>query len=244
MNRCLAAVLSLAALMLFPGMASAKWVKFETGRDESGRIRDITYVNPDSVQRKGNLVRVTILTDFVKPHSLMTGGAKSKSWVWVKDYDCRKRLHRYAKVAHFPANMAQGTPRLDKDADPDFPKMTKWTKVDSEVDDSDLPLFKYACAAATQPNPQSSASPKPGAAPSGKYAIDKRGGGNLYTTKASIDVLAEPKAGSKKLATYESGAIMVVIGKATGTDFLYVSPCKACDSGFVNRSEFMSKTKR
>ncbi len=82
-----------------------------------------------------------------------------------------------------------------------------------------------------------------GAIAADKYKIDKRGGGNLYTTTAKMDVLAEPKAGSKKLATYESGAMMVVIGAATGTGFVYVSPCNACDKGFVPKSEFMSKVK-
>lgn len=77
-----------------------------------------------------------------------------------------------------------------------------------------------------------------------KYRIDKKNGGNLYTMTAKIDVLSEPKVGGKKLATYESSAMMVVIGEAKGTGFLYVSPCNACEKGFVPKAEFMSKVKR
>jgi hypothetical protein len=77
-----------------------------------------------------------------------------------------------------------------------------------------------------------------------KYKIDKKGGGSLYTTTARIDIFAEPKPESKKLATYDPGAIMAVIGEATGTGFLYVSPCNACDKGFVPKAEFLSKAKR
>jgi hypothetical protein len=77
-----------------------------------------------------------------------------------------------------------------------------------------------------------------------KYKIDKMNGGKLYTMTAKIDVLSEPKMGVKKLATYEPGAMMAVIVEAKGTDFLYVSPCNACDKGLVPKAEFMSKVKQ
>jgi hypothetical protein len=79
---------------------------------------------------------------------------------------------------------------------------------------------------------------------SGKFKIDRHLGGRLYTTTAAMDVLAEPKSGSKTLQRYQAGAIMAVIGEATGTDYLYVSPCNACENGFVAKSIFMSNVKR
>jgi hypothetical protein len=77
-----------------------------------------------------------------------------------------------------------------------------------------------------------------------KYKIDKKDGGKLYTTTAKMDVLVAPKAGSKIDYTYEPGAIMAVIGEATGTGYLYVNPCRACNSGYVPKTEFFSKAKR
>ena len=86
-----------------------------------------------------------------------------------------------------------------------------------------------------------SASPTPRTT---KFEIDKRGGGELYTTTEKLQVLAAPKADSKVLDEYDKGAIMVVIGEAKGTGYLYVSPCNACEKGFVSKAEFQAKTKR
>jgi hypothetical protein len=82
------------------------------------------------------------------------------------------------------------------------------------------------------------------APPTTKCKIDKREGGKLFTTTEKLEVLAAPKAGSKVLGEYDKGAMMAVIGEATGTGYLYVSPCNACESGFVSKAEFQAKTKR
>jgi hypothetical protein len=76
-----------------------------------------------------------------------------------------------------------------------------------------------------------------------KYKIDKRGGGQLFTTTDKLQVLSAPKAGSKVLQEYDKGAIMAVLGEATGTGYLYVSPCNACEKGFVLKTEFLAKAK-
>jgi hypothetical protein len=86
-----------------------------------------------------------------------------------------------------------------------------------------------------------SAPPK---AKTAKYKIDKRGAGELFTTTDKLQVFAAPKAGSKVLQEYNKGAMMAVLGEATGTGYLYVSPCNACDSGFVSKIEFQARTKR
>lgn len=77
-----------------------------------------------------------------------------------------------------------------------------------------------------------------------KYKIDKSGGGQLFTTTDTLQVLSAPKADSKVLQTYDKGAMMAVIGEATGTGYLYVSPCNACENGFVSKTEFRAKTKQ
>jgi hypothetical protein len=77
-----------------------------------------------------------------------------------------------------------------------------------------------------------------------KYKIDERASGELVTTTDKLQVLSAPKVGSKVLDEYPKGAMMVVVGEATGTGYLYVSPCNACESGFVSKTEFQAKTKR
>jgi hypothetical protein len=57
-------------------------------------------------------------------------------------------------------------------------------------------------------------------------------------------VLSAPKPGSKILQEYRKGAMMAVLGEATGTGYLYVSPCNACERGFVLKTEFQAKTQR
>ena len=77
-----------------------------------------------------------------------------------------------------------------------------------------------------------------------KYKIDKKDGGKLYTTTAKMNVLVAPKTGSKVDDSYDAGAIMAVIGEAKGTGYLYVNPCRACNSGYVLKTEFLAKAKR
>ena len=77
-----------------------------------------------------------------------------------------------------------------------------------------------------------------------KYKIDKKDGGKLYTTTAKMDILVAPKKGSKVDDSYDPGAIMSVIGEAKGTGYLYVNPCRACNSGYVLKTEFLAKAKR
>jgi hypothetical protein len=96
-----------------------------------------------------------------------------------------------------------------------------------------LAVHRAAAADAAPAMPQTS-----------KYKIDKRSGGQLFTTTDKLRVLSAPKAGSKVLQEYDKGAIMAVLGEATGTGYLYVSPCNACENGFVSKTEFQAKVRR
>lgn len=87
--------------------------------------------------------------------------------------------------------------------------------------------------------PTSSMYPSPPMPITKKYSLDRKGWGNLCTTTASIKLLVDPRKDSKALQEYPAGAIMVVIGKAKGTDYLYISPCNVCENGFALKSEFL-----
>ena len=76
-----------------------------------------------------------------------------------------------------------------------------------------------------------------------KFPVTRLKDTELVTTTGKIDVYDAPKAGSKLLKTYDAGAWMTVLGEATGTEYLYVSPCNACESGYVAKSELRAKSK-
>lgn len=74
-----------------------------------------------------------------------------------------------------------------------------------------------------------------------KFKIDRRSGRGLCTVKAPINLLAAPKAGSKVIDSFPSGGIMTYIGDVPKTDFAYIHPCNACEHGYVNKADFLSK---
>ncbi len=71
-----------------------------------------------------------------------------------------------------------------------------------------------------------------------KYKIDRSSGGQLYSLTGSIEVYSDPRKNSDIIGEYEVGAMFVVIGQAVGTEYLYVSPCNACENGFVEKAVF------
>jgi len=64
------------------------------------------------------------------------------------------------------------------------------------------------------------------------FADDAQG---LRPLVAATDVKATPTAQAESVGHYDAGVDMAVIGKAVG-GFYYVSPCNACQSGFVPAS--------
>lgn len=57
--------------------------------------------------------------------------------------------------------------------------------------------------------------------------------GGLWTLVEETAVLAEPVPGAAILERYAAGTSVVRIGDARDAPYVYVSPCNACDSGFV-----------
>jgi hypothetical protein len=53
----------------------------------------------------------------------------------------------------------------------------------------------------------------------------------LFGLMKAVDLLVEPRAGAASAGHYEAGTDVAVIG--TSGDYYYVSPCNACESGFV-----------
>lgn len=61
----------------------------------------------------------------------------------------------------------------------------------------------------------------------------------LCDTRAPVKVFAQPRRGSRVLDTYQPGAIMTYVGDVGQTPYAYVSPCNACDPGYVVKAEFL-----
>jgi hypothetical protein len=72
------------------------------------------------------------------------------------------------------------------------------------------------------------------------HAVDiPASAGQLWTLTRDVAVLAEPKRGAKVLRRYKARTEvteMVILGKARAAPYLYVSPCNACESGFVEQT--------
>jgi len=60
---------------------------------------------------------------------------------------------------------------------------------------------------------------------------------SFLATLFSLIVLAEPRRGAKIVGRYKRTETMpVILGKARGAPYYYVSPCHACESGFVEQA--------
>jgi hypothetical protein len=58
----------------------------------------------------------------------------------------------------------------------------------------------------------------------------------LYPLRVAATLLAAPAQGAAAIERYDAGTEVAVVGTAEGGDFYYVSPCNACESGFVAAS--------
>ena len=60
--------------------------------------------------------------------------------------------------------------------------------------------------------------------------------GDLRPLFATTAVLAAPSADAAEVGRYEARVDVAIIGTAETADYYYVSPCNACESGFVPTS--------
>jgi len=58
----------------------------------------------------------------------------------------------------------------------------------------------------------------------------------LHNLVGETDVLATPESGATVIGHYDASTEVAIVGTAKDADYYYVSPCNACDSGFVPTS--------
>jgi hypothetical protein len=120
-------------LMLSSGPAFAEWV--EVGGSEGKRGYTV-YVDPDTVRRNGNLVKMWILYDFKNIQTI--AGASILSSKAQTQYDCAGERSRELAFTWFSGNMGNGGVVLS-DSDEQ-----KWEPV--YPDSIGQTLWKVACA--------------------------------------------------------------------------------------------------
>jgi hypothetical protein len=119
-------------LVLSSGPAYAEWIKAATDNEKAMTI----YVDPDTVRRKGDLVKIWELLDYKTVQKTYMG----ESYLSVKvqhEYDCAEERHRPLAFLDYSGNMGHGSV-VYSDSDED-----KWTPV--APGSVGLTLWKFAC---------------------------------------------------------------------------------------------------
>jgi hypothetical protein len=58
----------------------------------------------------------------------------------------------------------------------------------------------------------------------------------LYSLAGETTLLATPEPGANVIGHYDASTEVEIIGTAEGADYYYISPCRACESGFVPKA--------
>ena len=95
-------ILSSALLMFACSAAHAEWV--EVSKSDDGL--NTNYVDPTSVKRVGELVKMWIMSDYKTIHSF--DGINYLSTVHQDEFDCKNELGRVLYVAFYSSAMASG----------------------------------------------------------------------------------------------------------------------------------------
>lgn len=91
-------------LVLSSGAVYAEWVKIG-GNDENGLT---TYADPDTIRRKGDLVKMWTLYDYKIPQT--EAGVSYLSLRMQDEYDCTDERTRSLAVTSYSGNMESGKP--------------------------------------------------------------------------------------------------------------------------------------
>ena len=90
----------IALLVLSSGPAYSEWVPY-------GTTNEGIYVDPDTIRRKGDLVKMWVLTNFTTAETIEGKGTLSvKSQA---EYDCQEERIRTLASAFFSGHMGSGT---------------------------------------------------------------------------------------------------------------------------------------
>jgi hypothetical protein len=125
-------LLLIALLVLSSGPAYAEWV--EIGTTDDGMT---VYADPDTIRRKGELVKMWALYDFKNIHTVE--GKSYLSYKVQREYVCAEERTRYLAFTFFSGNMGSGkvvptTSDEQQKSEPVQPDSISFT------------LFKAACA--------------------------------------------------------------------------------------------------
>jgi hypothetical protein len=94
--------LFITLLVLMSAPAYAEWVKVATG--DNGNVT--TYADPDTIRRKGDLVKMWSLVDSKTIRTV--AGTSHLSYKMEEEYDCAKERSRTLTLDEFSGNMGNG----------------------------------------------------------------------------------------------------------------------------------------
>lgn len=95
----------IALLMLSGGPASAEWIFVTTSENNY-----TTYIDPETIHRKGNRVNVWTITDLkLAKHSPVQGQGDFLSTRSLQQFDCEEERTRLLQFTAFSGNMGKGT---------------------------------------------------------------------------------------------------------------------------------------
>jgi hypothetical protein len=126
----------IAVLLLSNVPAHAEWVALE--KDYLLPGLQTVYVDPDTIRREGNLVRIWQLTDFKWMQGSARGPARFSSTKTHKQLDCQEQLVRLLAYTEFSLQMGTGI-RVDGYVDKDH-----WLPVEPES--INYALWQLACS--------------------------------------------------------------------------------------------------
>jgi hypothetical protein len=117
--------------LLCSGPAYAEWVKVTGNAQEDATL----YVNPDTIRRKEEMVRMWVLTDYKTIRTVR--GESYLSTKGQEEYDCDGEHSRYLTLMVFSGNMGGGKAVYST------PRESAWEPV--ELETVGHVLWKFAC---------------------------------------------------------------------------------------------------
>jgi hypothetical protein len=125
-------LLLITLLVLSSGPAYAEWVEFA----KNDQLGATMYVDPDTIRRTGDLVKMWSLLDYKTVQT--SSGGSYLSTKEQSEYDCTEERERLKAFAAFSGSMGSGTVVSLN------PTEDKWVPV--APDSSGQAMRKFACA--------------------------------------------------------------------------------------------------
>jgi len=126
-------LLLITLLVLSHGPAYAEWVVVAKDITEDGAT---TYADPDTIRRKGKLVKMWVLFDFKTVQTVP--GVSFLSSMLQEQFDCADERTRTVWLMRYSGNMGTGDIGFEDDGEQKWRPVPPWT-----VDEA---LWTFACA--------------------------------------------------------------------------------------------------